>query len=124
MLRRSLPDAVSALLGSLEAFLLIVFAVSLENLFVQMLGFPGGFGRALKRRNRWLWLGTLLIIAFLFFHTLINPRGELAEALQEGNVLVFLSVAAPFVAVAFLLRVAFRLRKRPTAPDQVAPTGS
>ena len=124
LLRRPLPDAVSALFGSLQAFLLIVFAVSLENLFVQMLGFSGGFGRALKRRNRWLWLAALVSVAFLFFHTLINPRSELAEALQEGNVLVFLSVAAPFVAVAFLLRVAFRLRKRPTAPDQVAPTGS
>jgi arginine exporter protein ArgO len=124
LLRRPLPDAVSALFGSLQAFLLIVFAVSLENLFVQMLGFPGGFGRALRRRNRWLWLAALVSVAFLFFHTLINPRGELAEALQEGNVLVFLSVAAAFVAVAFLLRVVFRLRKRRTAAPQDSPKGS
>ena len=36
-------------------------------------------------------------VTFLFYHTLLNPRGELAAALQEGNVRLFLGVAAAFV---------------------------
>jgi hypothetical protein len=97
----SLPAALADLIGGVEAFLLVVFAVALENTFVQMLGFPGGFGQALKRKNRWLWLGGLAAVGFLFFHTLINPRGELASAIQEGNVLVLLIAAGVFLVISF-----------------------
>jgi hypothetical protein len=101
---------------------LVVFAVTLENLFVQMLGFPGGFGQALKRRNKWMWLTVLTAVTFLFYHTLINPRGELAEALETGNVRLFLSMTAAFVIVAFGLWVYFRWQERRTAgPTKVTP---
>jgi hypothetical protein len=118
LLRTGLSGWVSTLLGGFEGFLLVVFAVALENLFVQLLGFPGGFGRPLKRKNRWLWLGVLIGVAFLFLHTLLNPRGELAEALQEGNVIVFLSVAAVFVCSVFMVRLISwqRERRRAAAP--------
>lgn len=101
LLQLSLPGIIADLIGGLEAFLLVVFAVALENTFVQTLGFPGGFGQALKRKNRWLWLAGLAAVAFLFFHTLINPRGELASAIQEGNVLVLLIAAGAFLVISF-----------------------
>jgi hypothetical protein len=101
LLQLSLPQILADLLGGLEAFLLVVFAVALENTFVQILGFPGGFGQALKRKNRWLWLAGLAAVTFLFFHTLINPRGELASAIQEGNVLVLLIAAGAFLVISF-----------------------
>jgi hypothetical protein len=101
LLQISLPRFLADLIGGLEAFLLVVFAVALENTFVQTLGFPGGFGQALKRKNRWLWLAALAAVTFLFFHTLINPRGQLASAIQEGNVLVLLIAAVAFMAVSF-----------------------
>ena len=96
-----LPDILAVLIGALEASLLVVFAVALENTFVQMLGFPGGFGQALKRKNRWLWLCGLAAVTFLFFHTLINPRGELAAAIAEGNVLILLFAACVFLLISF-----------------------
>jgi hypothetical protein len=99
--RLPLPAALADLIGGLEASLLVIFAVALENTFVRMLGFPGGFGQALKRKNRWLWLGGLAAVTFLFFHTLINPRGELANAIQEGNVLVLMIAAGAFLLVSF-----------------------
>ncbi len=106
----------------MEGFLLVIFAVALENLFVQMLGFPGGFGQALKRRNKWLWLAALTAVTFLFYHTLINPRGELAEALETGNVRLFLSMAALFVVVAFGVRDYFKWQERRAAgPSKVTP---
>jgi hypothetical protein len=99
--RISLPGLLAVPIGGLEASLLVVFAVALENTFVQMLGFPGGFGQALKRKNRWLWLCCLAAVTFLFFHTLINPRGELAAAIAEGNVLILLVAAGAFLVISF-----------------------
>jgi predicted RNA-binding Zn-ribbon protein involved in translation (DUF1610 family) len=117
----SLPDAVSSLIGGLEAFLLVIFAVAMENTFVQMLGFTGGFGQALKKKNRWLWLGALVCVTFIFLHTLLNPRGELAQAMVEGNVLLFLSVVAAFVLFTFGMRLYFRVRDRRTAASGTLP---
>jgi arginine exporter protein ArgO len=122
--RLSLPEALSNLLGGLEASLLVIFAVALENTFVQMLGFPGGFGQALKRRNRWLWIGGLVAVAFIFFHILLNPRGELAEALEEGNVQILLIVAAVFVVVSFGLWLFLGRGRRAEVTEAASPTPS
>ena len=120
--RLPLSENTINLIGGLEGFLLVIFAVSLENLFVQMLGFPGGFGQALKHRNKLLWGAALTAVTFLFYHTLINPRGELAEALETGNVRLFLSMAASFVVVAFGLWVYFKWQARRIAmPSKVTP---
>jgi hypothetical protein len=121
LLKMSLPEIASNLLGGVEAILLVIFAVALENLFVQMLGFPGSFGHSLKRKSRWLWIGLLILVTFVFYHTLINPRGELAAALEEGNVLLFLGVAAAFVLFTFGMRLFFRIRNRRLAAPDVTP---
>jgi len=99
--RVPLPEKTGNALGGLEAFLLVIFAVTLENLFVQMLGLPGGIGQALKKANRWIWLVALAGVTFAFYHTLINPRGDLARAIQTPNVQVTLGGAAVFILVAF-----------------------
>lgn len=111
-----LPETFSTLLGGFEAILLVVFAVALENLFIQVLGFPGSFGHTLRRKSRWLWIGLLVLVAFIFYHTLINPRGELASALQEGNVILLLIVAAAFILFTFGMRIYFQVRKRRAGP--------
>lgn len=121
--KTSLPVSARDLIGGLEGFLLVIFAVTLENLFVQMLGFPGGFGQALKRKNKWLWLAALTGVTFLFYHTLINPRGELAEALQQANIWLFFGIAIAFVIFAFGLH--YYLQKRGTATEtqtRITPT--
>jgi uncharacterized membrane protein YdcZ (DUF606 family) len=110
--RFPLPINLSNLIAGLEGFLLVVFAVALENTFVRMLGFSGGFGQALKQKSRWLWIAGLVGITFVFYHTLINPRGELAEALKEANVIVFFCATAIFVVVAFGLWLYFRNKDR------------
>jgi len=85
--------------------------------FVQMLGFSGGVGQALKRKSGWLWIVALTGVTFAFFHTLINPRGELAEALESANVIVFLCAAAVFIVGAFGLWLFFR-NKAVTPPGE------
>ena len=118
--KTSLPESARNLIGGLEGFLLVIFAVTLENLFVQMLGFPGGFGQALKRKNKWLWLAALTGVTFLFYHTLINPRGELAEALQQANIWLFFGIALAFVIFAFGLYYSLH-RKERGMPTEAAP---
>ncbi len=110
--RQNIPVTFGDVIGGLEGFLLVVFAVALENTFVQMLGLPGSFGEALRKRSRWLWLLGLVGITFVFYHTLINPRGELAAALQESNVWIFLGVAGAFVGLTFGLWAYVRLKGR------------
>lgn len=113
-----LPASVLNLIAGLEGLLLVVFAVALENTFVQMLGLPGGFGQALKQRHHWLWLGGLILITFLFYHTLLNPRGDLAQGLQVGSVRLFLAATSTFVIITFGLWLFSRGRKRAIPGDQ------
>lgn len=107
--RLSLSDTVANLVSGFEGFLLVIFAVALQNTFVQMLGFPGGFGQALRKKNRWLWISALIGVTFVFIHTLINPHGKLAKALQETSVILFLSVVVTFIIITFGLAFGLRL---------------
>ena len=105
-------EGAAVLLGGIEAFFLVVFAVTVQNGFAQLLAFRGTPGRVLRTTHRWAWLGALLLVTFLFWHTLVNPRGDLAEALGETNVVAFVATAGGFVAVSGAMWAWFRLRKR------------
>lgn len=102
LLKGSLSSTGTKVISGIEAFLLVVFAVALENTFVKMLGFSEGFGQALRKKNRWLWFIALVGVTFLFLHTLLNPRGGLAEAMEEGNVMLFLVASIGFMVIAFI----------------------
>ena len=95
--KAQISDTMAIFVGGLEAFLLVVFAVAVQNLFVQMLAFPGSVGSDLKRWNRWVWGVVLFGISFAFYHTLINPEGNLAEALKTANVRNFYLIIGIFV---------------------------
>lgn len=108
--RQDTSDTIRNGIGGLEGFLLIAFAVALENTFVQMLGIPGSFGELLRKKSRWLWSLGLVGITFAFYHTLINPRGELSAALRESNVQIFLGAAGAFVLFTFGLWIYLTIR--------------
>ena len=130
--RQDISDTMRNGIGGLEGFLLIVFAVALENTFVQMLGIPGSFGELLRNKSRWLWALGLVGITFAFYHTLINPRSELSAALKESNVQIFLGAAGAFVVLTLGLWIYLRIQgEKPTAirqsgeksPGKVRPGG-
>ena len=110
--RLSLFSSYSNLIAGVEGFLLLVVAVSIENGFMRVLGLSGGFGQSLKQKSRWLWIATLIGITFVFYHTLINPRGDLAGALKTANVIVLFCAMAIFIIVAFGLWLYFRNKNR------------
>ena len=120
LLKSSLGSNLADVLSGIEAFLLVIFAVALENTFVKMLGFSGGYGQALRKKNRWIWIILLIGVAFLFLHTLLNPLGDLSEAMEEGKVLLFVIASSAFMVFAFIIWLIYgRERKTPA----VQPAG-
>jgi hypothetical protein len=109
--RARLPDLILALVGGVESLLLVVFAVTVENGFVQMLPLPGNVGQAFRRWNRWLWLASLGAVLFLFFHLLMNPTGNLASALREANVVFFILTVIVFSLGVGALWLYFKLAR-------------
>ncbi len=117
MLRQNISEVFRNIIGGLEGFLLVVFAVALENTFVQMLGMPGSFGEAIRTKSRWLWALGLTFITFAFYHTLINPRGELSAAMQESNVRIFLGAAGAFVVFTLSFWAYLKIKGRKPTGD-------
>ena len=111
--RFQLSSFLRNVVGGIEGFFLIIFAVAVENTFIQMLGFSGSVGESFKRKSRWLWLCAIVIVSFLFYHTLINPRGELAEAFRTVNVQISLIAMIVFIVFAFSVWEYFRYLDRP-----------
>jgi hypothetical protein len=99
-LRSGDGGALDVSLGGLEALLLLVFAIAVQNAFIQLLAFRGSAGRALLNSHRVVWGGALLAVTFAFWHTLVNPRGDLATALGTTNVQAFLVTVAVVLVVA------------------------
>ena len=96
-------ELLDGLLGGVEAFLLLVFAAAVQNGFVQLLSVRESAGRALRRTHRVAWAIALLGVTFVFWHTLVNPRGDLAEALGSTNVQAFLATVGIVLAVAVVV---------------------
>jgi alpha-tubulin suppressor-like RCC1 family protein len=105
-------EGALAVIGGVQAFCLVVFAVTVQNGFAQLLAFGGSPGGILRTTHRWTWLVALLAITFLFWHTLVNPRGDLAAALRATNVVAFVGTAVGFVAVAGGAWLWFTVRRR------------
>ncbi len=105
-------ERAAALVGGVQAFFLVVFAVTVQNGFAQLLAFRGSPGQILRTSHRGLWLVALLATTFLFWHTLVNPRGDLATALRATNVLAFVATAVGFVLVAGCVWLWFAVQER------------
>lgn len=123
MLRGGWPEFLLVLIGGLESFLLLIFAVTVQNIFLQMLALPNTFGQALARWNKPVWVLGFLAVTFLFLHTLLNPRGDLAKALASTNVLVFLITIFLFLVFTVLVWLFFLIVNAFTKKPVVYPPG-
>lgn len=90
--------------------LVLVFAVAVENLFANMVAFPGSEGATLRRHHRAVWWICMMAVTGLFFHTLVNPRGDLAQSLESTNVRVVLATVAAFLTFTLVVHLWFRRR--------------
>jgi len=70
-----------------------------QNLFVAMLGLAGSAGQRLRRKSGVVWAVALLLVTFLFWHTLLNPVGDPVVALASRNVQIILGLVGAFSVV-------------------------
>jgi hypothetical protein len=102
--REPISDSVREIIGGVEAFLLVIFAVALEFIFLELLAVSDGLGTKLKRSNLWIWAISLALCTFFFLHTLLNPRYDLVEILQQSNITLYIGIVIVFIVIAFVLR--------------------
>lgn len=108
-------------IAGLVTLLVLVFAVAVENLFANLLAFPGSEGAALRRHHRKAWWLSILFVTALFFHTLLNPRGELADSLESTNVRVVMATVAAFLLVTLAIKAWFGRTDGGVVEPPVAP---
>jgi hypothetical protein len=120
-LRSGDGGGIDTLVGGVEALFLLVFAVAIQNAFVQLLAFRGSAGRALLGSHRVVWGAALLGVTFAFWHTLVNPRGDLATALGATNVQAFLVTVGVVLGVAVIAWLATLAAQRPRAGSVMPP---
>jgi outer membrane protein assembly factor BamB len=104
-----LAETPKNIVAGVEGFLLILFAVALENVFVQLVGVSDGVGKKIRRQNFWGWFLLWIPVAFIFLHTLLNPRNSFLQDLQNGNPGVFIAVTVFFMMAALIFIGAIRL---------------
>jgi hypothetical protein len=102
--REPISESAREIVGGVEAFLLVIFAVALECIFLELLAVSDGLGTKLKKSSRWVWAISLVICTFFFLHTLLNPRYDLVQTLEQSNTSLFIGVAIAFILITFILR--------------------
>ena len=113
-------DDLDDLVGGAEAFLLLLFAAAVQNGFVQLLSLRESAGLALRRAYPIPWVIALMGVTFLFWHTLVNPRGDLAEALRATNVQAFLATVGIVLAIAVVVSATSWLVRQRAVRDEGA----
>lgn len=112
-----------SVIAALVTILVLVFAVAVENLFANLLAFPGSEGSTLRRNNRPVWWVCMIAITALFFQTLLNPTGDLAQSLHSTNVRVVLATVVAFLLFTIAVWWWFRRQdqQQPPAPVFAPP---
>jgi hypothetical protein len=117
----SRSGSAPVIVEGLGAFLLLVFASTVQNLFVALLGLSGSMGALARRWSPIAWGGALLAVTFLFWHTLLNPMGDPSVVLANRNVQVMLGIVGGFTAVIVAAWVVLRLAAPRAAPATAIP---
>lgn len=109
---RGTSPSLDVALGGANAFLLLVFAFALQNGFVQLLSVRQSAGLALRRTHSVVWGIALLVVTFTFWHTLVNPSGDVATALRTTNALAFLATAGSALVFSLAVWIGTTLARR------------
>jgi hypothetical protein len=120
-----LPQQVQSILlplvSALQSLLLLIFAVTVQNLFLHMLALPETIGEMIKRWNRVAWFFALLLASYVFLQTLLNPNGDLARSLQTSNIRAFIGTIALFLLFVVITR-GLLSRAKPLEAVKPVPT--
>jgi hypothetical protein len=112
---------VPAIVGGLQALLLVMFAAAVQNMFVSLLGFRGSVGDHLRRSSPVAWGAALAAVTFVFWHTLLNPQGDPAIALSNRNVQVTMGLVVVFTVATLAAWMILRLASAGQATALLGP---
>jgi hypothetical protein len=79
---------------------------------VQLLSVRQSAGLALRRTHGQVWGIALLVVTFAFWHTLVNPGGDVATALRTTNALAFLATAGVALVLSLAVWIGTTLARR------------
>ena len=98
-----LPEPVQSILlvpvAALQSLLLLIFAVTVQNLFLHMLALPETIGEMIKHWNRVAWFYCAAAGSYIYLQTLLNPNGDLARSLQTSNIRAFIGTIGLFLVI-------------------------
>jgi len=100
------------IIANLESLLLIIFAVELENLFLFFVELARkDFVKTSQWPSKEYSLG-LIGTTFAFFHILINPQGDLFQALLSGSMFRWMLVVILFLVLIAVFYIVYQWPKK------------
>ena len=116
-LRAFIPDVSSNggnfWLSLADGILVGVFVVGLEGLLFALVPLTFMDGAKVTAWNRWVWLGLFTLVAFLFYHIIINEHGGLDEVVGDMEVVMMWGLMGFFLILSGGTWLYFRLRHKP-----------
>ena len=110
--------------AALQSLLLLIFAVTVQNLFLHMLALPETIGEMIKNWSRIAWFIALLLASYIYLQTLLNPNGDLEHSLQMSNTRAFIGTIGVFLVFSLVSSVVLRrLKPREAEKPVSAPEG-
>ncbi len=107
-----------SLIEGLTTLFVLVYAVAVENVFANLLAFPGSEGATLRKHSNAGWWVCMIAVTALFFHTLVNPEGNLAGSMRSTNVRVVIGTVVAFFLFTLGVRAWFKSHDlRPPTDD-------
>ncbi len=103
------------LVGVIQAFLLTVFFVGLEAVFLELFPLGPTDGAALFRWNKLVWGLSFAVAAFAAFHTLLTPESAYLDTVRSHSLQLLLALLALYSLLAVGLWFLLEGRRRPAA---------
>ncbi|MCK5641028.1 MAG: hypothetical protein KAJ19_09535, partial [Gammaproteobacteria bacterium] len=116
-LRMLIADPASAggnfWLSLADGILVGVFVIGLEGLLFTLVPLTFMDGAKVTAWKRWVWLVVFALVAFLFYHVIINEHGGLAEAAGDMEVVMMFGLMGFFLMLSGVTWLYFQWRQKP-----------
>lgn len=89
-----------------------IFVTGLEGLLFSLVPLSFMDGEKIFRWNKWIWLGSFSLVAFLFWHVLLNKNSKYAASFGQKNVKILFVMLGFYILITVGSYVYFRNQKR------------
>jgi hypothetical protein len=103
-------------LTTLQAALISLFVMGLEALLFGLLPLQFMDGEKLMRWSKAAWVAAFGLVAFAFWHVLLNPGSKYLDSLSQKNVLLMFGLLVVYGLLTLVMFLYFRARSRKETP--------